>query len=72
MLHRVRGGMVFLRLDDFDPIGLMQLLHASSRLVFFLAKKNIQFLLSKQKLGNIKKLENKKIYTWAVAACVVF
>jgi len=37
--NRQMGWDVFLRLDDFDPIGLMQLLHASSRLVDFFRKK---------------------------------
>ena len=37
--NRQMGWDVFLRLDDFDPIGLMQLLHASSRLVDFFSKK---------------------------------
>ena len=70
MLHRVRGGMVFLRLDDFDPIGLMQLLHASSRLVFFFGKKKHPVFAFETKTGEHKETgKQKNIYLGCCCLC---
>ena len=52
--------MFFLRLDDFDPIGLMQLLHASSRLGGFCGQKKHPVFAFETKTGQDRKTGTEK------------